>query len=148
MDRWDSVGNPYDGGEFVVMPLLNVKGQPFAFALYHYTAKTLSVLTPALFSQVKHDAQPQQPWPGQKLDRQQKQLEPQDRLIVAVEVYARLRGIAAWAKIAGFNWSEDGKIIGMHAVVFFQPTNASNLWMYDRGGSVELTTRSHELSDI
>ena len=138
-------GKAYNDGQFVIVPIWNVAGQPFAFALYNCTANTLSVLTPALFSQVKRNAQPQQPWPGQKLDQQQ---QPQDCLIVAVEAYARLRGTATWAKIVSFDWSEGGKIIGGHAVVCFQPTSASNLWMYDRGGSIELPTRSHELGDI
>ena len=71
-----------------------------------------------------------------------------DCLVVATEAYARLQKTAYWAKIAGFTWRENGKVIGGHAVVFYQPTQNSNVWMYDSGGSYEIHTKSHELSEI
>jgi hypothetical protein len=71
-----------------------------------------------------------------------------DCLIVATEAYARLKNTSYWAKIAGFMWLENGKMIGGHAVVFYQPTQNSNVWMYDAGGSYEIHTKSHELGEI
>jgi hypothetical protein len=70
---------------------------------------------------------------------------PNDCLIVATEAYARLKSASYWVRIAGFNYTggEPG-----HAVVLFQPTEGSNVWLYDAAGSKELATRSHELKDI
>ena len=53
-----------------------------------------------------------------------------DCLLVATEAYARMQKTAEWAKIAGFNWLQNKKTIGGHAVVFYQPTQNSNVWMY------------------
>ena len=53
-----------------------------------------------------------------------------DCLLVATEAYARLQKSAYWAKIAGFTWFENAKDVGGHAVVFYQPTADSNIWMY------------------
>ena len=47
-------------------------------------------------------------------------------------IRANAKESAYWAKIAGFTWIEDGKVIGGHAVVFYQPTERSNVFMYDR----------------
>jgi len=71
-----------------------------------------------------------------------------DCLIVATEAYARLQKSAYWAKIAGFTWSENTKVIGGHAVVFYQPTENTNVFMYDESGSFDLQTRSHDLNEI
>jgi hypothetical protein len=71
-----------------------------------------------------------------------------DCLLVATEAYARMKDTAHWVEIAGFTWIEDGKKIGGHAVVFYQPTEKSNVWMYDRSGSLDLKTRSHDLNEI
>ena len=53
-----------------------------------------------------------------------------DCLLVATEAYARMQKTADWAKIAGFTWLQNKKEIGGHAVVFYQPTQNSNVWMY------------------
>jgi len=71
-----------------------------------------------------------------------------DCLPFALEALARLKKSSHWAEIAGFTWIEDGKKIGGHAVVFYQPTEKSNVWMYDRSGSLDLKTRSHDLNEI
>ena len=71
-----------------------------------------------------------------------------DCLIVATEAFARLEKSAYWAQIAGFTWFENNKKLGGHAVVFYQPTQNMNVWMYDRGGSLDLQTRSHDLNEI
>ena len=71
-----------------------------------------------------------------------------DCLLVATEAYARMQKTADWAKIAGFNWLQNKKTIGGHAVVFYQPTQNSNVWMYDKSGSYEIHTKSHDLNEI
>ena len=71
-----------------------------------------------------------------------------DCLLVATEAYARMQKTASWAKIAGFTWIEDGKVIGKHAVLFYQPTESSNVFMYDKGGSLPIATQSHDLNEI
>ena len=71
-----------------------------------------------------------------------------DCLLVATEAYARMKDTAHWAKIAGFTWFENAKKVGGHAVVFYQPTADSNIWMYDKSGSYETHTKSHELDEI
>jgi hypothetical protein len=71
-----------------------------------------------------------------------------DCLLVATEAYARMQKTAYWAKIAGFTWIKDGKIIGKHAVLFYQPTKSSNVFMYDRDGSLPIATQSHDLNEI
>jgi hypothetical protein len=71
-----------------------------------------------------------------------------DCLLVATEAFARLKTTASWARIAGFIWTENTKEIGGHAVVFFQPTTDTNVFMYDKTGSYDLHTKSHDLSEI
>ncbi len=71
-----------------------------------------------------------------------------DCLLVATEAYARMQKTAYWAKIAGFTWIKDGKVIGKHAVLFFQPTESSNVFMYDKSGSLGIATQSHDLNEI
>jgi hypothetical protein len=71
-----------------------------------------------------------------------------DCLPFAIEALARLKKSSHWAEIAGFTWIEDGKTIGGHAVVFYQPTEKTNVFMYDRSGSYDLQTRSHDLGEI
>lgn len=84
-----------------------------------------------------------QPEPEKPAEPNQK-----DCLIVATEAHARLQKSAYWAKIAGFRWFENAKNVGGHAVVFYQPTADSNIWMYDKSGSYEIDTKSHELDEI
>ena len=71
-----------------------------------------------------------------------------DCLLVATEAYARMQKTADWSKIAGFVWLQNKKKIGGHAVVFYQPTQNSNVWMYDKSGSYEIHTKSHDLNEI
>jgi hypothetical protein len=71
---------------------------------------------------------------------------PNDCLVVATEAFARLNKSATWARIAGFKISKNGSAIGGHAVVFYQPTQASNVWMYDKSGSYDTHTQVHDLS--
>jgi hypothetical protein len=71
-----------------------------------------------------------------------------DCLLVATEAYARMQKAAYWAKIAGFTWIKDGKVIGKHAVLFYQPTESSNIFMYDKDGSLPIATQSHDLNEI
>lgn len=71
-----------------------------------------------------------------------------DCLLVATEAYARMQKAAYWAKIAGFRWIKDGEVIGKHAVLFYQPTESSNVFMYDKDGSLPIATQSHDLNEI
>lgn len=72
----------------------------------------------------------------------------QDCLIVATNALAKLKGSAHWARIAGFMVTKKFEKVGSHAVVFFQPTETSNVFMYDKSGSLELDTQSHELETV
>jgi hypothetical protein len=72
-----------------------------------------------------------------------------DCLLVATEAYSRLKNTAYWARIGKFVILKDGKIIGGHAATFFQPTQNSNVFMYDKEeGSCDLRTKSHELPTL
>jgi len=92
----------------------------------------------------------------QMLHTETKRVEPRpdgstknDCLIVATEAFARLSKTAVWARIGSFMISRDGKVLGGHAVTFYQPTATSNVWVYDSNeGSIELRTQSHDLTEI
>ena len=71
-----------------------------------------------------------------------------DCVIVATEALARLKKTASWAKMAGFMWTENTTEIDGHVVVFFQPTQSTNVFMYDKSGSYDLHTKSHDLNEI
>ena len=73
---------------------------------------------------------------------------PKDCLIVATEAQARLSKSAYWSRIAGFVLSNNGKLVAGHAVVFYQPTSSSDVFIYDEDGSLDLHTRTHELTEI
>jgi hypothetical protein len=72
---------------------------------------------------------------------------PNDCLIIATEAFNRLQKTSNWARIAGLRFIAEGKI-ARHAVVFFQPTPDSKIWMYDASGSIDLDTQSHDLEQI
>jgi hypothetical protein len=73
----------------------------------------------------------------------------QDCLPFATEAYARLKTTTHWAAIAGMSiLTKDTNEKDGHAVVFFQPTAGSNVYMYDRNGSFGLPTHSHDLKEI
>jgi hypothetical protein len=74
--------------------------------------------------------------------------DPKDCLIVATEAIERLRKTSCWARIAGFDVFKDGRRISGHAVVLFQPVSGANTWMYDKAGSRNLYTSSHDLSEL
>jgi hypothetical protein len=60
-----------------------------------------------------------------------------------------LRTNAHWARIISFYWSLNGEQTG-HAVVLYQPTPTSNVFLYDKaiGGSKDLGIQSHDLAEI
>ena len=69
-----------------------------------------------------------------------------DCLITATIKLAELKPSGCWARIAGFAYSKN---LPGHAVVLYQPTSGSNVWMYDEDlGSLELATQSHDLRDL
>jgi hypothetical protein len=79
------------------------------------------------------------------------QLKPPDKndcLIVATETYARLKNTAYWARIAGFDYSANTRNTPGHAVVLYQPTQGSTVWLYDEVGSRDLATKSHDLNEL
>ena len=71
-----------------------------------------------------------------------------DCLPFATEAFARLSKASVWAKIAGFTVVQGRTVMGGHAVVLFQPTEGSHVWSYDRTGSLELPTTSHDLVEL
>ena len=74
--------------------------------------------------------------------------EKNDCLLVATEAHARLRNSAAWSKIVAFTWIGPKESTG-HAVVFYQPTQDSDVFMYDKTlGSLDLGTQSHDLMQL
>jgi hypothetical protein len=133
-------------------------GTVFIVAIYELNTHLLTVMTVPVWEQIYEkqalasiaaykqqsagSAQSQAPSdPGSSTDQQ-------DCLIVATEAFARLSKSAYWAKIAGFMINNNGKQMYGHAVVFFQPTEGSNVWMYDKSGSYDLSTRSHDLIEL
>ena len=71
-----------------------------------------------------------------------------DCLIVATEAHARLKKTNCWSRIAAFTWKDDEESVG-HAAVFYQPTEDSNVFMYDKTlGSLDLQTQSHDLTQL
>jgi hypothetical protein len=53
-----------------------------------------------------------------------------------------------WSGIASFTFNKGGNSQNGYAVALFQPTQTSNVWLYDATGSRELTRTSHDLNDI
>jgi uncharacterized protein YraI len=72
-----------------------------------------------------------------------------DCLIVATEMYARLKSSASWARICVFRLYANGEYKSSHAVVLYQPTQASNVFLYDKTlSSIDTNTQSHDLIEI
>ena len=71
-----------------------------------------------------------------------------DCLIVATETYARLKKTAPWARIAGFGYASNTRNAPGHAVVLYEPTQGSTVWLYDEAGSRDLGIKSHDLSEL
>ena len=74
---------------------------------------------------------------------------PNDCMIIATEAYNRLKPpVSHWANIAQLNVIENGKDVGGHAVLFYQPEAGGNVFMYDAGGTAVMFTQSHDLSTL
>jgi hypothetical protein len=74
---------------------------------------------------------------------------PNDCMIIATEAYNRLKPpVSHWANIAQLNVIENGKDVGGHAVLFYQPEAGGNVFMYDAGGTADMFTQSHDLSTL
>jgi hypothetical protein len=154
--------------------LVTADGRNCGVIIYDDSTNTLSVMTLQAWTQIfKADAdartqaylnrkqQQNGMQPGNDFDRNDRRTMPKaqppppatdkknDCLIVATEAYARLKKTSYWAIIGGFTVSQlDNTLIGGHAAVFYQPTTGSNVWAYDRSGSLDLFTQSHDVSDI
>jgi hypothetical protein len=78
---------------------------------------------------------------------------PNDCAILATRAYARLHA-AYWVKIFSFRLEiadpagNGNKILLGHALVLWQAFPHSKIHAYDESGSVELSTRSHDVKDI
>ena len=73
----------------------------------------------------------------------------EDCLIVATETYARLKNTATFVKIVGLRVvMKTGTKPSNHAVVFYQPAADANVFLFDRSGSYDLLTRSHDLPEL
>ena len=65
------------------------------------------------------------------------------------EMYARLKSSASWARICVFRLYANGEYKSSHAVVLYQPTQASNVFLYDKTlSSIDTNTQSHDLIEI
>jgi hypothetical protein len=149
-------------GENTYTFLIGRTGAKFALMLYRHDSNSLSVMSMnkweqsykpwvtarvQAYSQQQQNAQLQLRVPSSSPDATPTGAK-NDCLIVATEALARLSKTAAWAKIVGFTVNKDGEPITGHALVIYQPTSSSNVWAYDRTGSADLHTRSHDLTDI
>lgn len=78
--------------------------------------------------------------------------------IIAAEAYSRLSDTGCWTRVIFFR-----AVVGpcsphvakrptlqivAHAITAFQYNEGSNILLFDRGGTCELQTKSHELKDI
>jgi hypothetical protein len=131
-------------------------GTVFTVVMYDMDKHTLSVMTTLVWEQVykadalakvaeynKREEQSAASAPAPAVESEQ-----QDCLIIATEALARLSKSAYWARIAGFRINKNSDVVGSHAVVFFQPTASSNVFMYDKTGSLDLGTQSHDSTEL
>ncbi len=74
---------------------------------------------------------------------------PRDCLIVATIAYHRLQQAGVWAEIVGLVVTEDGVPHPRgHAVVLFQASTKSQIFLYDESGSVPIGTTSRKAEDV
>jgi hypothetical protein len=158
LDRGMTVGtvSTDDAADYVY--LIDRDGNKAAVMMYQYGDKSLSVMTNQVWTQVFERNQNK----AKLRVKQSRNTAPQvqtkepptgtfnDCLIVATEMYARLKTTAVWARVAQFKlYDTDGKPIRGHAAVFYQPTEGSTVFVYDkRMGSLDLHTTSHEIDEI
>jgi hypothetical protein len=80
----------------------------------------------------------------QKVDSQTSQ--KRDCMIVATEVYARLRSSAVWSAIVAGTWDAGGS----HAMALWKVAPSGHIFLYvsDENGTLELQTSSEKIEDI
>ena len=100
---------------------LGKNGQVLAVAAYFHEDNTLSVMTLPIWDSAFGKAAKDQDAP-QPAVAQPSSSTPNDCLVVATEVYGRLKTSAHWARIIAFRWSVNGEETVGHAVVLYQPT--------------------------
>jgi hypothetical protein len=68
--------------------------------------------------------------------------------IVAAEAYSRLKSAASWTRVMAFRaiWRKNGHQMQMinHVITAYQYTPDSHILIFDRSGTAELDTTSHE----
>ena len=129
--------------------LADKTGKLAAVVAYLFDGNQLEVMTPAFWNAVYEDKTKDAPQPA--VAQPQQSSTPNDCLVVATEIYGRLKTTAHWAEIISFYIDyNDGKPAIGHAVALYQPTLASNVFLYDKliGGSRDLRTQSHDLPEI
>jgi hypothetical protein len=92
-------------------------------------------------------------FPSKRQDADPRKYQPKppdknDCLIVATEIFARLKNTAYWARIAGFDYATSERNAPGHAVVLYEPAQGSTVWLYDDAGSRDLAIKSHDLSEL
>jgi len=131
-----------------IYQFLGKNGKVIAVAAYFHEDNRLSVMTLPFWNSTLGKTTKDQDAP-QPVVAQPSSSTPNDCLVVATEVYGRLRTSAHWARIIAFRLNDGKETVG-HAVVLYQPTPTSNVWLYDKtiGGSKDIGTQSHDLAEI
>jgi hypothetical protein len=142
--------------EFSYAALMNpITGKTMAMMKYDFANETLSVWEIELFKnlflepvQPEYAAPAATPYP-----KAQPVTTPapdkNDCMVVATEIFNRVRANSAWAKIIGFGITANGKVqpIG-HAMAVWKLTAEGRVYAADQSGTFELHTISTELDDV
>jgi len=151
--KWGELigGADKNGSKLTWFPMFSTNGE-YTVAMYNYNFNCLAIFTNQAWSiynqkwgvvvtnkQVRPPSNPTTPRSPQTRPSEDKN----DCLIIATDAYARVKSSTYWARIAGFNTQ-----MGGHAVLLFQPTEGSAVWLYDAAGSRNLEVRSHDLNDL
>jgi hypothetical protein len=74
---------------------------------------------------------------------------PNDCALIATQAFSRVEENSAWSRVLMFAYLNlETGLTGGHAVMVWQINDKSAVLMYDRSGTIELPTHSHELLDV